>query len=141
MPRGGSKPSERRGGRKKGTPNKYTIGQAWKARQPSQKLTIGRVTREMRGYTAVDGRLELLRWAIETCVPDPEHRSAVGLAIDQYIEARERASKKEVLGRAVTKPPPPPKPEFDLMVFDQRLVVPDFTGLDLGFDFPPDSAL
>ena len=140
MPRGGSKPGERRGGRKKGTPNKYTIGQAWKARQPSQKLTIGRVTREMRGFTAVDGRLELLRWAIEVGVPDPEHRRAIGRAIDDYILARQQASKKELVGRAVTKPPPPPKPEFDLMVFDQQLVVPDLTDLNLGFDLPSESS-
>src|SRR5262249_41203849 len=122
----GSKPGERRGGRKKGTPNKYTIGQAWKARQPSQKLTIGRVTREMRGFTAVDGRLELLRWAIEVGVPDPAHRRALGLAIDQYIEARERASKKELTGRAVAKPPPPPPSStFGLIDFPQQLLMPD----------------
>jgi hypothetical protein len=52
----------------------------------------------------------LLRWAIETCV-QPEHRKAIGTAIDQYIEAREKAaSKKHLNGRNVVKAPPPLQP-------------------------------
>jgi hypothetical protein len=132
MPRGGSRPGERRGGRKKGSLNKYTIGKAWR-QQFSQSLTIGRTTRTLQGYSTLDGRLELLRWAIETCVPDPEHRKALGKAVDDYIAAREKVASKEALkARKVVKPPPPP--QSDLMPLQ---VDPNHLLIDWGPILPP----
>jgi hypothetical protein len=74
MPRGAA-PGERRGGRAKGTRNKYTQGQAWKRHR--QTCTL-------------DGALAHLSDLIAALVPDPQDRAALGVAIDNYIAARER---------------------------------------------------
>jgi hypothetical protein len=112
--------------------NKYTQGAKWRE-QFTQRLTIGRVTRTLQGYSTLDGRLELLRWAIETCVPDHEHRKALGRAIDDYIAAREKVASKEALkARKVVKPPPPPQPDFNLLPVD-----PNQTLLDWGHSLTP----
>ena len=73
MPRGAT-PGERRGGRAKGTPNKLTIGRAYRA---------------MRANT-FDGALENLSRLLIATVPDPYDRQTLGEAIDRYIAARER---------------------------------------------------
>jgi len=111
MPRGGSKPGERRGGRQKGSLN---------------KLTIGRMYRELHGYDRLDGKLELLRWALEVAVPDLLHRQQVGKAIDDYIDAREKASDaKRKSPSAVAKPQETWKSSLeDIRLMD--VVVADF---------------
>jgi predicted Zn-dependent protease len=77
MPRGAA-PGERRGGRQKGTPNKFTVGKAFRA---------------MRANT-VDGALENLSRLLIATVPDPQARQTLAAAFDRYVDARERAAQK-----------------------------------------------
>jgi hypothetical protein len=116
MPRG-ARPGERRGGRAKGALNKFTIGEAYRARQArSLDNTL----------------LDLSRLLIAT-VTDPQDRQRVCHAIDRYIFARERASKQEKRGRSVVKGVPSPRRPFETFQLSDSmpLLEPDFTSLDL----------
>jgi hypothetical protein len=74
MPRG-AQPGDRRGGRAKGTPNKFTIGKAYWA---------------MYANTG-DGALESPSCLLVATVPDQQARQTLTAAFDRYVDARERA--------------------------------------------------
>jgi len=97
MPRGGTAPGERRGGRRPGTPNKRTIGKAYEAHK-----------RNLRAQS-VDCTLLDVTATLIAMVPDPDDRRLVSESIDRYVNARERASKKQKYGRSVTKGAPIPR--------------------------------
>jgi hypothetical protein len=73
MPRGAA-PGERRGGRAKGTPNKYTVGKLWRQRQ---------------AYT-LDSTLTDLSKLLVAFVPDPDHRHLLCHGIDRYVYEKGR---------------------------------------------------
>jgi hypothetical protein len=75
----GARPGERRGGRARGTPNKYTVGKLWKQRQ---------------AYT-LDATLTDLSKLLVMFVPDPENRHLLCHAIDRYVDARARATSRQ----------------------------------------------
>jgi hypothetical protein len=86
----------------------------------------------------------LLRWAIETRVPDHQHRKGLGQAIDEYIAAREKVASREVLkARKVVRPPappPPPQPEYKLLDLGPELQLVDWGPLTLPFKLDPEIA-
>jgi hypothetical protein len=110
----GARPGERRGGRKKGTPN---------------KLTVGKLGRQRQSYT-LDSTLTDLSKLLVVFVPDPEYRHLLCHAIDRYVAARGRASSREKQHRSVVKDVPP-DPSMQLTT--------DFRSLQL--NWPPDISL
>lgn len=84
MPRG-ARPDERHGGRKEGTPNKFTVGRAYLAQYVS----------------TLDGSLIELAQLLVAAVPNAKDRADIGIAVDRYIAARERTPKRDRRSRSV----------------------------------------
>jgi hypothetical protein len=97
--------------------NKFTIGEAYRARQ---------------AWSLDNTLLNLSRILVAT-MPDPQDRQRLCHAIDSYVFARERASKREKRGRSVVKGVPAPRAPFETFQLSEPmpLLEPEFTSLDL----------
>ncbi len=101
----GARPGERRGGRGKGTPNKYTQGQEMRRRRRQ----------------TLDGSLAHLTDLMAELVWDARDRARLGEAIDAYIACRERAPRKTKQTRSVVAGVPEPSWSQPLVTELQQL--------------------
>jgi hypothetical protein len=134
MPRGGAQPGERRGGRKKGTPNRRTV---------EARLLAGRLETSPlgvpEGATAMLGKEVLAKYMIVFDQLAAKHADEPVL-FQRYASAAVECAKllapyQSPTYRCIALPPPPPQQgpqRFTLKIFDRHNGADELAGVHEG---------